>query len=206
MIRTGVKNRSILTARAFFGWCHSFFFLNIPWLLLWYFLINYVSTVRGRCHLQKNFKRIAFWKVIRTYCLQGHTQKKSSLFKNVLPSKSRYKVLSFIKHIFYYSLLFSVQMIQERIWVLLVIIYSCPTNIPCECISDYRWFMNYSTIFDYMLLSRLWLTFTKQTAVVAKTLLPLLPHPSCLLLTFCQKFLLLFQIQQNLLHLSCSSS
>lgn len=31
-------------------------------------------------------------------------------------------------------------------------------------------------------------------------------YPSCLLLTLCQKFLLLFQIQQNLLHLSCSSS
>lgn len=97
--------------------------------------------------------------------------------QNVLLSKSRYKALSFIKNILYYrhSLLFSVQMIQEQTWVLLLIIYSCPTNIPCECISDYRWFMNYSTIFDYMLLSRLWLTFTKQTAVVAKTVLLLLP-------------------------------
>lgn len=126
--------------------------------------------------------------------------------ENVIPSQSRYKALSFRKNILYcrHSLLSSVQMIQKQIWVLLVIIYSCPTNIPCEYISDYRWFMNYSTIFDYMLLSRFWLTFTKQTAVVAKTLLPLLPHPSCLLLTLCQKFLLLFQIQQNLLHLSCS--
>lgn len=140
--------------------------------------------------------------------ITGTHPKEVISIQNVLPSKSRYKALSFIKNLLYYrhSPLFSVQMIQEQIWVLLVIIYSCPTNIPCEYISDYRWFMNSSTIFDYMLLLRLWLTFTKQTAVVAETLLPLLPHPSCLLLTLCQKFLLLFQIQQNLLHLSCSSS
>lgn len=77
--------------------------------------------------------------------------------ENVIPSQSRYKALSFRKNILYcrHSLLSSVQMIQKQIWVLLVIIYSCPTNIPCEYISDYRWFMNYSTIFDYMLLSRL---------------------------------------------------
>lgn len=100
--------------------------------------------------------------------------------QNVLPSKSGYKTLTFIKNILYYrrNLLFSVQMIQEQIRVILLIIYSCPTNIPCEC----RWFMNYSTIFDYMLLSGLWLTFTKQTAVLAKTLLSLLP-PSQLFVT-----------------------
>lgn len=105
-----------------------------------------------------------------------HSIKPTSI-KNILPSKSRYKTLNFMKKILYYrySLLFSVQVIQEQTWVLLLTIFSCPANTPCECISGYRWFMNYSTVFEYTLFSRLWLTFTKQTAVVAKTLLPLLP-------------------------------
>lgn len=120
--------------------------------------------------------------MIRTYWLLEHTQVNS--IQNILPPKFRYKALIFLKNILYYrcSLLFSVQMIQEQTRLLLLITYSCQTNIPCECISNYRWFMNCSIIFEYMLLSRLWLTFTKQTAVVAKALLLLLP-PSQLFVT-----------------------
>lgn len=158
----------------------AFFFLNILWLLLWYyFLINHVSTVRGRYHVaicRRTWNGLHFAEWYGHIDYKG-TPNKSHLHSKCFTFKVQVQGLELYKEYFNYrhSLLFSVQMIQEQIWVLLLIIYSCPTNIPCECISDYRWFMNYSTIFDYMLLSRLWLTFTKQTAVVAKTLLLLLP-------------------------------